>query len=354
MKTEYLETIINAVSVPVIALDLNLRVVAANESACQMFAVLSVGAEISAVISKKRGFIKRLRQVLKVPEATSLTLKTHEGFGQEYKISVHPLKPDTPIATARLLLTFEDRTPLKDAKTMRSEFVANVSHEIRSPLTAISGFIETLQSAAKDDPEAREHFLALMAHEAARMVNLVTDLLSLSQVEVKERRRPKKIVDPNLIVAQAITSLRQIAEKRGMTLVYYAPDSLPLLPGQHDDLVRVFINLVENAINYGGEGGEIAIAAQLDNGANPLGQAAVSISVSDQGDGIPAADIPHLTERFYRVDKSRSRNVGGTGLGLAIVKHILVRHRGKLVIESQLGQGSTFRVYLPLVQSKKP
>ena len=231
---------------------------------------------------------------------------------------------------------------------MRSDFVANVSHEIRSPLTAITGFIETLQNTAQDDPQAQAHFLELMAKEAGRMGHLVTDLLSLSQVEVKQRRRPKKTVDPDLIITQALAATRQLADRRGMTLVYQAPDTLPGHPGQHDDLVRVFVNLLENAINYGREGSKIQITARVEGRANPLKQDAISISVKDQGEGIPAAEIPRLTERFYRVDKSRSRNVGGTGLGLAIVKHVLVRHRGKLVIESEVGQGSTFSVYLPL------
>ena len=348
METEYLAKIITAVSVPVVVLDHNLNIVAANTSADKAFPGISVGTGVEQAVSKKRGFINRLRQVLEHSLEKTLTLQTKEGFGQEFLTTIRPLDLGEPGSAMGLLVTFEDRSPLKDVKAMRSEFVANVSHEIRSPLTAITGFVETLQGPAKNDPEAQAYFLDLMAKEAERMVNLVTDLLSLSQVEVKERRRPKKTVDLNLIVAQAMASVRQMAEKRGMTVVYHAPETLPDVLGQHDDLVRVFINLLENAINYGRECGNIQVSVGIGDDRNPLGKAAISISVQDQGEGIPAADIPRLTERFYRVDKSRSRNVGGTGLGLAIVKHVLVRHRGKLLIESLPGQGSTFSVYLPL------
>ncbi|PHQ94325.1 MAG: hypothetical protein COB40_12475 [Marinosulfonomonas sp.] len=353
METEKMIEIINAVSVPIVVLDADLIVVATNKSAYNVFSGLSVGIPVAQAISKKRSFITRLRDALENPTEKRLTLRTKEGFGQEFSITIKPLNLDETGVRTRLLLTFEDRSALKDAKSMRSDFVANVSHEIRSPLTAITGFIETLQSTAQDDPQAQAHFLELMAKEAGRMGHLVTDLLSLSQVEVKQRRRPKKTVDPNLIITQAMAAVHQLAKKQGMSLVYQAQNTLPALPGQHDDLVRVFINLLENAINYGRAGGEIQVTALAQTGANPLGQAAISISVRDQGEGIPAADIPRLTERFYRVDKSRSRNVGGTGLGLAIVKHVLVRHRGKLVIESTPGQGSTFSVYLPLMPPKK-
>ncbi|NOX72376.1 MAG: hypothetical protein GXP03_01685 [Alphaproteobacteria bacterium] len=353
MELEYLAKTIDAVCVPVVVLDRELTIIAANPSAQKAFAGLTLGASAAKAISKKRGFLNRLGQVLEQPVEKTLILKTKEGFGQEFLTTIKPLDLGRAGLAARLLLTFEDRSPLKDVKTMRSEFVANVSHEIRSPLTAITGIIETLQSTAKDDPEARAHFLDLMGREAARMVNLVTDLLSLSQVEVKQRRRPRKSVDPNQIIAQAMNTARQLAQKRGMVLDFRGPYTLPALPGLHDDLVRVFINLLENAVNYGREGGEITLIACIKDSTNPLAQPALAISVTDQGEGIPAADIPHLTERFYRVDKSRSRNVGGTGLGLAIVKHILVRHRGKLVITSQLGQGSTFCVYLPLKPPQK-
>lgn len=344
MKT--MLAILNGISVPVVALDRDLKVVSANQKADIAFANLALGITVDKAISKKKAFLKALDDVLESDVETTCVLRIKQGFGHEYLTTVQPV--GSKDAEPLLIITFQDQSPLKDAKTMRSDFVANVSHEIRSPLTAISGFIETLQGAAKDDPEAQEYFLSLMTKEADRMTNLVTDLLSLSQVEAKQRRVPKKSVDPNQIIAQAVASVTDLAEKRGKSLDVQIVDDLPNLAGQHDDLIRILINLLENGINYSKENASVILNAKAEGPENPLGVDAISISVQDQGEGIPAADIPRLTERFYRVEKSRSRNVGGTGLGLAIVKHILVRHRGTMVIDSTPGEGSTFRIYLPL------
>lgn len=345
-------SILNAVSVPVVAFDCDLNVVSANQRAVSAFPKLTVGISADNAISKKKVFQKALSQALEGSVETTCILRVKQGFGHEYLTTIQPLDPvkdNEPL----LIVTFQDQSPLKDAKTMRSEFVANVSHEIRSPLTAISGFVETLQGAAKDDPEAQTHFLGLMEKEAERMTNLVTDLLSLSQVEAKQRRAPKKNVDPNQIIAQAVASVADLANKRGKTLDVQIAGKLPKLAGQHDDLIRVLINLLENGINYSRDQACVKLTARMEGPENPLGVEALSISVQDQGDGIPTEDIPRLTERFYRVEKSRSRNVGGTGLGLAIVKHILVRHRGSMVIDSTPGEGSTFCIYLPLGKSAK-
>lgn len=345
--------IFNSVSVPIVVLDAHLTVVNANEKARKFFPGLTVGLGVEKAISPKSGFFKQLRKALK----TSMDLKTNiqedRGIGREYLVSICPFKTGAKSDPAHLVLTFEDRSSVLDAKAMRSDFVANVSHEIRSPLTAISGFVETLQGAASDDAEARDLFLGLMANEAQRMTALVADLLSLSQVEVKERRAPKKTVNLSEILEQVHEAVKRLAGSRQKVIDFQVTQPLPTLHGKHDDLVRLFINLLENAINYGATGTTVTLTAGLAPKSNPLERPAVCVAIQDQGDGIPAEDIPRLTERFYRVDKSRSRNVGGTGLGLAIVKHILVRHRGKLVIESTVGEGSTFSAYLPLIKSAK-
>lgn len=342
------ENVLEGVCVPVIVLDSDLRVVGTNQPARAIFANLKNGVGVDRAISNKPGFLRLLRETLDKSVETASTVKIKLGFDHEFLATSKPIKPSDAAGSRLLMVTFEDRSSLKDVKTMRSNFVANVSHEIRSPLTAISGFVETLRGAARDDPGAQAHFLALMAKEVERMSNLVSDLLSLSQVEAKQRRAPKKTVDPNLIIAQAVTVVAPMADRRGKSLDIQVPEVLPELLGKHDDLLRVLINLLENAINYSPEGGEVKLTATLNHDRNPLNKPALCIAVRDQGDGISAHEIPRLTERFYRVDKSRPRNIGGTGLGLAIVKHILVRHRGKLVIDSVQGQGSTFSVYLPL------
>ena len=348
MDMNFLENLLGGVAVPVVALNRRLIIVAANDPARKVFEQLEVGIEVDKGVSKKRGFRNLLLETFATSVSTSMIIKLKQGFGQEFLATVKLIVPENDEDSRLLLVTFEDRSPLKDVKAMRSDFVANVSHEIRSPLTAISGFVETLQGAAKDDPEAKEHFLNLMAKETERMTLLVADLLSLSQVEVKERRAPRKIVDPNVIIAQSLVAASTLAEKRNKRLECTVEGTLPDLPGSHNDLMRVLINLLENAINYSKDDGIVRLNARLIGENNPLAKPALTIVVQDEGEGIPAEDIPRLTERFYRVDKSRSRNLGGTGLGLAIVKHILVRHRGALDIESTLGEGSTFSVFLPL------
>ncbi|MFT4959460.1 MAG: two-component system phosphate regulon sensor histidine kinase PhoR [Paracoccaceae bacterium] len=350
MKTTL--SILNGISVPVVALNRDQIVVAANQRAKSAFIDLELGVPAEKAISKKRVFQLALVQALEDNVETTCILRIKQGFGHEYLTTIQPVDA-TQDTSALLIVTFQDQSPLKDAKTMRSEFVANVSHEIRSPLTAISGFIETLQGAARDDPAAQTHFLSLMAKESVRMTNLVADLLSLSQVEAKQRRAPKKNVDPNQIIAQALAAVAVLAKKRDKIIEVEINGTLPNLLGQHDDLVRLLINLLENGLNYSREHAVITLTAGVVGAQNPLGITALSILVHDQGDGIPAIDIPRLTERFYRVEKSRSRNVGGTGLGLAIVKHILVRHRGLMEIESTLGEGTTFCIYLPLENSEE-
>jgi two-component system, OmpR family, phosphate regulon sensor histidine kinase PhoR len=347
-----LQNLLNGVSVPLIALDDALTVVCANRSARKSFPGLVDGKTLDKVVSKKGSLRKRLARTLETSAETSLIVKAKAGFGQEFRATMK-LVSGAKTVPRLLLVTFEDRAQAQAVKAMRSDFVANVSHEIRSPLTAISGFVETLQGPARHDPGARDLFLGLMAKEAARVNNLVADLLSLSKVEVKERRALKKHAAPDKVVDQAVAAVSQLARMRGKTLEPRIDQNLPEILGQHDDLVRVLINLLENAINYSRDGARIRLTAGIAPNPNPLARKAIFISIRDQGHGIAAAEIPRLTERFYRVEKSRSRDVGGTGLGLAIVKHILVRHKGRLVIDSTPGKGSTFSVYLPLPKPRK-
>lgn len=322
-----------------------MQVVVANAVAQNTFGSLDPSSEIATMLSTKRSLQKRLRNTLDTGADSTASISVKQGAGSDYQITIRAIPIEVGLDDTVLVLTFEDRSALRDVKAMRSNFVANVSHEIRSPLTAISGFVETLQGPAKDDEEARELFLSLMEKEVLRMRNLVRDLLSLSKVEVKERRPPQKTADPNHIILQAQETANAFAQKHGKSLVLDANGTLPKIMGHHDDLVRALINLLENAVVYSRQDGVVYLAAWLDTTSIPN---MICISVRDEGEGIPAAEIPRLTERFYRVDKSRSRNAGGTGLGLAIVKHIMARHRGRLDITSTLGQGSEFRMYLPV------
>lgn len=242
-----------------------------------------------------------------------------------------------------VLCVFRDVSEEEMAGAMRRDFVANVSHELRTPLTALMGFIETLKNAARDDPKARDMFLGIMETEAGRMNRLVRDLLQLSRVEAEERVRPRDLVELKPLLQGVIGSLRGMAERNG-DRVELSGDPVTL-PGDGDQLTQVFTNLIENALKYGKEGQVVRVTLSPED---TVRGPAVRVEVADEGEGIDPVHIPRLTERFYRVDTHRSREMGGTGLGLAIVKHIVSRHRGWLRIESEPGAGSRFSVVLPL------
>ena len=242
-----------------------------------------------------------------------------------------------------VLCVFKDSSEAEMAGAMRRDFVANVSHELRTPLTALMGFIETLRHAARDDPAARDMFLGIMEQEAGRMNRLVRDLLHLSQVEANERVRPRESVALRPLLEGVITSLRPLADRTGDTFLLTGEGAT--VPGDADQLTQVFTNLLENSLKYGAEGQMVRVTLSPEDTVRGPG---VRVEVADQGDGIDPVHIPRLTERFYRVDSHRSREMGGTGLGLAIVKHIVSRHRGWLRVESVVGEGSRFSVVLPL------
>ncbi|WOI57221.1 ATP-binding protein [Palleronia sp. LCG004] len=249
------------------------------------------------------------------------------------------------VAGAGILVSFEDRTLAAEAGQMRRDFVANVSHELRTPLTALMGYIETLQGPARNDQVARDRFLATMAGEANRMNRLVQDLLSLSRVEAAARVKPTEEVDLPSLIQQVKALLGTISAERETRIEFVPPPDPVVVPGDNDQLRQVFVNLLENAIKYGG--GTVTVDLTVDPHIRELRGPGVRIDITDNGAGIDPLHLPRLTQRFYRVDTHRSREVGGTGLGLAIVKHILSRHRGRLRISSEIGQGSCFSVLLP-------
>ncbi len=239
-----------------------------------------------------------------------------------------------------------DHTRERAVERMRADFVANASHELRTPLASLIGFVETLQGPARDDGPARERFLEIMAREASRMNRLIDDLLSLSRIEMTEHQPPQGRIDFSQLVPRTLAGLEQRIADRQVRLDLTISE-LPLIPGDADQMAQVLTNLLDNALKYGRERGCITVAVTEAAGAPWPSRPGVVLTVGDDGAGISRAHIPRLTERFYRVDKGRSRAIGGTGLGLAIVKHIVNRHRGQLVITSEEGQGSRFCVWLP-------
>jgi two-component system phosphate regulon sensor histidine kinase PhoR len=247
------------------------------------------------------------------------------------------------------VLTLHDLTPMRRVEEMRVDFVANASHELRTPLATLSGFIDTLRGSAREDPAARERFLAIMHRQAQRMARLIDDLLSLSRIELNQHIRPDTPVELQSVLRQVIDGLQLLAQERGVAVSLVA-DAPVTVRGDRDELVRVFENLIENALKYGASGKRVEVT--LADAAQGDGEAGVV--VRDYGPGIAAEHLPRLTERFYRVDAGMSRAEGGTGLGLALVKHILARHGGRLQIESHIGQGATFTASLPVSGEMPP
>jgi len=257
-----------------------------------------------------------------------------------------------PAESGPLYLLLTDRTRERGLEQMRADFVANASHELRTPLTSLIGFIETLRGPARDDAEAVPRFLAIMAEQAERMQRIIADLLSLSRIEMTEHQAPSEQIDIAQTLRQVAGFMEPILRDGRTTLTLDIPESLPLVRGDAGQLTQVLGNLIDNAVKYGAlrhpQGGGV-ITADIRLTPIPDHPApGLLISVADNGPGIAREHLPRLTERFYRADKGRSRAIGGTGLGLAIVKHVVSRHRGRLLIESAEGVGTTCRVWLPL------
>lgn len=236
-----------------------------------------------------------------------------------------------------------DRSGMHAVEKMRTDFVANASHELRTPLASIKGFIETLMdSDAGGDPEVRARFLAVMEREANRMQKLIDDLISLSRIEADKFRLPDNLVDLPELMRDVQAIFAQSQDQRGQDIVLDIGNNLPPLRGDRAQLSQVLHNLVSNSMKYGQAGTPITLSLRPSRN-----RALVRLSISDRGEGIAPEHLPRLTERFYRVDSSRSRAIGGTGLGLSIVKHIVERHRGRLEIDSVPHQGTTITITLP-------
>jgi two-component system phosphate regulon sensor histidine kinase PhoR len=239
-----------------------------------------------------------------------------------------------------LLLVARDTTQMVKYQELRKEFVANVSHELRTPLTLIKGFVETLSDGALADPVKGPEFLRIIGKHVNQLTNLVDDLLEISKLEGRAGLGRRAAVQVGATARKVVELMAPAAEKKGQRLSVEGAAQTPPIAADPDYIERAITNLVDNAIKYTPEGGTITVTT----GA---GEDSVVVAVRDSGIGIPETDLPRIFERFYRVDKSRSREMGGTGLGLAIVKHIAQAHGGKVEVESKPGQGSTFRIVLP-------
>lgn len=337
-----IEQLIDGLPGAAIVLDREGRVIAFNGMASTIAPALRRG-EPALIALRMPELVDAIRRASRRREPQRVEFFERVPLDRWFEAFVTPVR----LATGDILLmTFNDLTPLRRVEEMRADFIANASHELRTPLAALLGFVETLQGPAKDDPAAREKFLAIMQGQATRMARLIDDLLSLSRIELNAHLQPNTPVDLGPIVRQVVDGLQTLARDRGVEFNVSAPSDPVMVLGDRDELIRALENLVENALKYGAAGKRLDIS--LVGGQTRGGTPEARIAVRDYGPGIAPEHLPRLTERFYRVDVADSRAQGGTGLGLALVKHVLNRHAGRLTIESTLGSGATFTMHLPL------
>jgi two-component system phosphate regulon sensor histidine kinase PhoR len=254
------------------------------------------------------------------------------------------------------VLVFHDMTELRRLEIIRKDFVANVSHELRTPLTSIKGYVEALLDGAKDDPETSSQFLNIILKQSDRLNLILEDLLQLSKIEsgqVQFKREPLHIQG---VIERTLAMIKPLADKKGHRLVSFVENHLPAVLGDEDRLIQILSNLLENAVKYTPEKGTITVVAHpaLDDAVQPAMATAVELSVTDTGMGIPELDRPRVFERFYRVDKARSRELGGTGLGLAIVRHLAEGLGGRVWVEANTPTGSRFVIRLPAQPINQP
>lgn len=259
------------------------------------------------------------------------------------RISANPII-NTDSKGIGTVLLIEDITQIKKLEQIRSEFVSNVTHELKTPLTSIKGFVDTLKNGAIEDFDIAKHFLDIIDIEAERLYKLIQEILTLSEIETRDKDINMAEIQIDILINSVKKILQPLADKKGIKLEFVVESGMINLFCNKDRIIQLLINLIENSIKYTEQG---YVKAEFKNNSNIL-----VITIEDTGIGIPEQSIPRIFERFYRVDKGRSRKAGGTGLGLSIVKHIVILYNGKIEVQSKLGEGSIFKVNLPILAVK--
>lgn len=337
-----IQAILASMANGVIAMDPWGRVILVNPVVEKLFGITqeaSRGKNILRIIHNNE-LERMINHALETGQPIDKMVEIHAPEPLIFYISVTPLK-NGDAEHAGLVAVFKDITERKRVEEMRSDFVANVSHELRTPLTSIRGFAETLLDGAMEDPKVARSFLEIINTETERLSRLIDELLNLSKIEDKKTVPNWQTLEISDLINRAVAILKPSALEKEITIDVDAPEPLPLFEGDADMLCQVLINLIDNSISYTQAGGEIRIRASA-------GPHELKVDVQDNGIGIPQESLHRVFERFYRVDKARSREQGGTGLGLSIVKHIIDAHHGSVQVESTVGVGSTFSFVLPL------
>jgi len=361
---------LKALPLPAFEIDLDERIVAFNAEAEDILRLDNRVRPRASTVIRSPALLSAIDKAIHEKIDAPLSVEVDAGPNETWRAHI-----SRPSDIDRVLIVLEDLTPLRRAARARSDFIANASHELRTPLTALSGFIETMRGPAKDDKESWGRFLDIMAVESERMSRLISDLLSLSRIESSEQVAPRDQEDVQEIMSSGTAALEGFADERGIRLDVSGTDApLPVI-GNRDELIQVVENLISNAIKYCRKDGTVRVtygfASDMSEARARAGQAwddsermtllqsinrpgpgepAVWVRVEDEGPGIEREHLPRLGERFYRTDQSRGGKITGTGLGLAIVKHIMAHHRGGMAVETAMGKGSAFGVWLPAMR----
>ena len=349
-EKEKVDSILRCMVEGLVVIDPKGKVLLINEQAKTMFGVSEEQIRDGSFVEISRSPAMRtiLRDVLAIDfSKNTYSKRVSVEDGRWFRVNAVSLRNGTERPSGSILV-FHDITEIQRLETVRSDFVANVSHELRTPLTAIRGYVETLLQHPPSDPADANQFLTIIDRHSERLSRLTEDLLVLSDLESGARKMTFKPVEAGQLVQGVLEIFWDRAAKKNVALSYLSSPGLPLILGDYDRLQQLFINLVDNAVKYTPSAGSVTITATHAH-FTAQADAWVELAVSDTGVGIADKDLPRLTERFYRVDKARSRELGGTGLGLAIVKHIVLAHGGELKIESAINHGTTVRVFLPAV-----
>ncbi|MBI3001272.1 MAG: PAS domain-containing protein [Deltaproteobacteria bacterium] len=349
-EKEKVDSILRCMIEGLVVIDTRGRVFLLNDNARQMFhlaADQSFSGASFMEVSRHPEMKKLVEEVLACDcSRECFSKEVSLGEGRWFRVNAVSLR-DGDERTLGYILVFHDITEIKRLETVRADFVANVSHELRTPLTAIRGYVETLLRNPPADPDESRNFLAIVHRHSERLGRLIDDLLTLSDLESGKIQLAREEIEAGDLIRRVEEIFKDQASKKGVAFSHQIDPELPRIVGDPDRLQQLLINLVDNAVKYTAAGGRVNIAARASDRAQGAERAAVEVAVADTGCGIPEKDLPRLTERFYRVDKARSRELGGTGLGLAIVKHIVQAHGGQLKIESKPQQGTTVSVSLP-------
>ena len=335
---DLLKATLNEMSEGLLVIDSEMRVVASNHAAKHLFTNVgdSINSKRLTELTRNPAIYEAFLEGVRGSERAGVKVETFAPDRRVFDLRVVPLRTNN--GTTGAVGVFFDVTRLERLELIRQEFLSNVSHELRTPLTSIVALAETLEAGALNDPNNNQRFLTIIQKNAARMHHLIDDILELSAIEAGNVKIYPEPVPLYPLVEDVINSVSASATSRNIAVRNLVPSNAQVFADPHR-LVQMLTNLIENAIKFNRDGGTVSITLSRSHNDR--------ISVEDTGEGIPSHHLERLFERFYRVDRARSRELGGTGLGLAIVKHLAKAHGGEVKVESTFGQGSRFTIELP-------